>query len=554
MKKIILNTLILFTFLTATATEQHEDVRRVNFRLQSPDHFYIQCAHPGFIRNVHRSTLEQLTTLHTMLGDSGDYTNTEPIYCGFPQKHLEIIIKYIEEEPSYRLTHLFMLPSNDLDTLIHMADFYKLSNKKGAYTDLMEYVLTTFSTEELKELKTEIGTELDPEATQKALKKMQLAALTHESPRKRCLSHPENLGSKKIAFLRNPHATDEEQISASQDENFCAKTCQLTIQDMYTYEIIEAALPETGQPELDLNDRYISCVDGFQDLELYAKIGDVVMENFFQYMTLLNLSDNKITALAQFTFSNLAALESIDLQGNEIRTVAPRTFCNLPALKRVHLNNNRLTKIESTLFDNVPELELVALHENEITELRALTFDGLPQLHTVHLNNNRIVTVAPTAFNNVPQLRWIDLSNNRIAQLVANAFSDLLQLKDLNLARNELSLINGAALVQLPQLTTLDLKHNHLTDLHPSTFAELPALTTVNLESNQLTELHPALFSQSVLLRIVTLKNNRIKRVDHAIFTPLIQLRKLYLENNLLSEKEKTMLRQNIPADCHIHF
>lgn len=62
----------------------------------------------------------------------------------------------------------------------------------------------------------------------------------------------------------------------------------------------------------------------------------------FQNLTILNLSNNKISSVLSFCLSDLPRLLRVDLSGNLLTVLPNRTFLRLPRLKVLNLSGNRL--------------------------------------------------------------------------------------------------------------------------------------------------------------------------------------------------------------------
>ena len=83
-------------------------------------------------------------------------------------------------------------------------------------------------------------------------------------------------------------------------------------------------------------------------------------------LTQLNLANQYLTHLNDFSFCDLNALTSIDLQNNKVSLIkSSNVFYQLPKLVEINLRNNSLTKITNT-WSNLYLLKYLYLENNPI--------------------------------------------------------------------------------------------------------------------------------------------------------------------------------------------
>ncbi|XP_044515477.1 adhesion G protein-coupled receptor A2 [Gracilinanus agilis] len=122
------------------------------------------------------------------------------------------------------------------------------------------------------------------------------------------------------------------------------------------------------------------------------------------------LSNNKLTALRNGSFSGLPMLEKLDLKNNLISTVHPGAFLGLGELKRLDLSNNRIGCLSSGAFQGLSNLLRLNMSGNIFSNLPAGVFDELPALKVVDFGTEfltcdcRLRWVLPWARNHSVQL------------------------------------------------------------------------------------------------------------------------------------------------------
>ena len=143
---------------------------------------------------------------------------------------------------------------------------------------------------------------------------------------------------------------------------------------------------------------------------------------FGSVLTLLDLSNNKITSMVSQSESNLKPhrfLECLLLGHNQITNISG--ISDLKYLKVLDLSNNKLTSIESLDGLNIEELKLSC---NMIKTLKGL--ENISRLTTLHINGNQINCLAP--LTNCLQLKKIDICNNSIDNIRQTEFLSQLPL------------------------------------------------------------------------------------------------------------------------------
>ncbi|KAH9499014.1 hypothetical protein Btru_004219 [Bulinus truncatus] len=211
----------------------------------------------------------------------------------------------------------------------------------------------------------------------------------------------------------------------------------------------------------------------------FRNLSNVPMGTNYTHVTRLDLQNNIIETLANYSFINYPNLEKLDLSSNNLKTLAQKCFYGLDKLKNLSLQNNPLCMNDVTfhneLFSPLSSLETLVMNriipaENlsnpdvnypdkalaklrNLTELRLdgnynVTFgEGFRNLTSLrHLilggymeGNCRIFTLRDNTFFNVPNLTYLDVSSCYIdgKHISPVAFSPLTQLQILNLTHNE---------------------------------------------------------------------------------------------------------------------
>ena len=88
----------------------------------------------------------------------------------------------------------------------------------------------------------------------------------------------------------------------------------------------------------------------------------------FKYMTKLinlNLNQNFLIDINNFTFQSMSLLNYLDLSENSISTVYKETFNGLISLFSININQNYLTSLNDYTFSDFYEKSTIILSNNQ---------------------------------------------------------------------------------------------------------------------------------------------------------------------------------------------
>lgn len=156
-----------------------------------------------------------------------------------------------------------------------------------------------------------------------------------------------------------------------------------------------------------------------QQLDLRKLEIEEIKENAFHachQLTHLELYDNKIVKLPQFTFLNTKNLVKLDLSWNLITNLEHRKmFANMPNLGLISFDHNELTDFSPELIRNNKELRYLELHSNHLSNIEAEKIvDFLPNLEIFDLDNNEMSCTRVVEINQL-------LASKGIRNTIANA-------------------------------------------------------------------------------------------------------------------------------------
>ena len=110
--------------------------------------------------------------------------------------------------------------------------------------------------------------------------------------------------------------------------------------------------------------------------------------DIFKFLTDLDLSDNRLAELGNFTFTQQTMLSRLNLSGNVLQTIGRDLFRFNQKLEWLDLSGNRIRLVEEFTFDKFTSLKYIYLGGNEMNmrigkQLRNGSQQGLPKLTMV---------------------------------------------------------------------------------------------------------------------------------------------------------------------------
>ncbi|KAL7642393.1 UNVERIFIED_CONTAM: hypothetical protein RMT77_006954 [Armadillidium vulgare] len=191
---------------------------------------------------------------------------------------------------------------------------------------------------------------------------------------------------------------------------------------------------ETGNPELDLQDKQITSLEDIPGL--------LSMEN----VTRLTLTHNKLISVPP-AIANLINLEILNLFNNWLEEL-PTTISSLNKLRILNVGMNRLDALPRG-FGSFPELEVLDITYNNISEETLPgNFFMLESLRALYMGDNDFEIIS-SDIKNFKNLQILVLRDNDLVMLPKEV-GELNRLRELHIQGNRLEVIP-------PEVGTLDL-------------------------------------------------------------------------------------------------
>lgn len=164
------------------------------------------------------------------------------------------------------------------------------------------------------------------------------------------------------------------------------------------------------------------------------------------FITSLNLSQNKLTVFLDPQRKKWTLLESLDLSNNDLRWIPLTMFQRMKSLQSLNLSGNELINIDQVKFP--PFLMNLDVSHNQLTTLMARRF--LPKassLTQIDLSHNAIQIIEPGALSHLQNLEKINLSNNKLVEVGHKSMYGLVRCHDIDLGNNMISDISPTAFI-----------------------------------------------------------------------------------------------------------
>ncbi|XP_067003749.2 carboxypeptidase N subunit 2 [Anabrus simplex] len=212
----------------------------------------------------------------------------------------------------------------------------------------------------------------------------------------------------------------------------------------------------------------------------------------------LNTNVTGLLSLQKMKFLNLSGcrISHIDDINPEVGVLADEK-----SLTVLDLSNNKLSALPFRLFSTLKKLRSLRLHRNKFNTCPADILEHLHDLNYLDLSRNLISDVNKFCFQSVSKkLEYLDLSGNQISHIPEKTFQTLHSLKTLKLSNNALTMIPPLILSgRGTPIQLLDISHNHLSGWDVNS-----PINILNLSNNKITK-----FSTQTFRNL-----NRSKEVD----------------------------------------
>ena len=265
--------------------------------------------------------------------------------------------------------------------------------------------------------------------------------------------------------LRMYYQTEEELLTRL---NTIENKSELNYLIVFQCKILELSLPLNQFSNL-LTLEFRKCFirylqdDIFRNLLQLDKINfeinqiSIIPDHLFEKNTKLTTIIFKYNSLQDFhakVFLPLKDLSYLDLRHNEITSV-PSYCLNSPNLTVLRLSNNKITVISYTAFYGIRNLRYLELHNNQIWKLKSDFLAKSIELRYLSLNNNSLKELPPFVFLPVRKLEILLLSNIRLMELTRHVFYNNCNLTSLDLSNNEIHSIRKDMFKNVPLLKYL---------------------------------------------------------------------------------------------------
>ena len=268
-----------------------------------------------------------------------------------------------------------------------------------------------------------------------------------------------------------------------------------------------------------------------------------IPEDLVRDLRILDLSDNGIATVFNYSFSRYHLLNELNLASNKLRSIEPLGFYSLQHLRTLFIDDNELMSLSNgEVFKWLPRLSLLDLSNCHLEYVPNNLFSYLPKIQDVWLQSNNISSVKiPSCSSKV--LRNIFLNSNDIHQLTPETFEVSCRSDSIYLTHNDLHTIDPGTVASLHvrylslriQVRTRDTWNKLFTGISWSNITEI-SIFGINALKNATEGFFAPL--KNHYLRLLDLSFNRIPTLYQGIFANLTRVTRLVLFANSLKNIE----------------
>ena len=343
----------------------------------------------------------------------------------------------------------------------------------------------------------------------------------------------------------------------------------------------------------------LTMVSGFNDRNGEMKLDHMDLHHIDDYafgsfgrISILKLSNNKLTSLTKYTFSGLKSLVFLDLSHNSIEKIE-NSFDHLTDLQSLNLSHNLLKKLRAKDFFGLTWGGIFGCRINLEGNQDLIVIGARPNVHYDVTNSRERLfgaeTIVKTCINNTTLIsledftddddladdcyaeqyymggnldmknmgitgfkkgwyklrnaiiRDIDLSGNNITRLTSEMFNYLPQsISSLDLSYNKIVRLEKD-IIMGQNLREMNFEHNEIVEIEDEVFDNTD-LTSLRLSHNNLTNTRFAA-TLPTNLKEIHLNDNKITEISGSSFLKLKKLTHLYLGKNKIKVVHKDSLR-----------
>nr|XP_039269987.1 uncharacterized protein LOC120344741 [Styela clava] len=242
-------------------------------------------------------------------------------------------------------------------------------------------------------------------------------------------------------------------------------------------------------------------------------------------LTSLNLNNNFIRGIPNYSFSSLRNLEVLRMSWNKISWISKKAFHGLHKLKVLQLRSNPLGPRTVTKMDDILKHFVTA----EIDIHQKVVKNAMPDNNEFYLDENDINSASLKSNRRKRDVENMNYVKNGISSHQILRTIQLRSLKNLDLGETNLNTFPAS----LPSsIERLYLDNNHIREIPEESVSGLKQLEILHLAGNQINQIEDRVFSSVYRLQILDLSRNDIASLNSNSFYGMEHLWSLRLNGN----------------------
>lgn len=203
---------------------------------------------------------------------------------------------------------------------------------------------------------------------------------------------------------------------------------------------------------------------------------------------------------------------------SQVDDVVDHAFSNLTALQHLEIINNPLHDIRPAMFDGLVNLIELSLQNSSLTSFPSGILSSLPSLNLLDVSHNVEIVFADDAFDSATVKTFI-LNHCALVEAPPLTRANPMSVTRLEMTGSNMDLLGDASFVQYSNLNRLHLEASQIQSIHVNAFQGLHQLMYLNLDKNNISHLTDDVFKANTEIVRLHLKQNNLMTLEVSLLS-----------------------------------